>query len=200
MAASGRRARYVIAAQRHCRALLFSGDWPARRHGLAWARRERRQGFLRDAGERVSRGLHAPRLCRGVLRRACAAHGGIRSRAAATPLSAKGSRRSARRVAAPGRGSQAARKRRVRLASAVAVIAGVVLIGILVAYYGADAVLHSLLAVGWAGFGAICVIHVGLIAVMGVAWWALLPGARLWIFIWGRLIRDAGSEVLPLAQ
>jgi putative membrane protein len=88
----------------------------------------------------------------------------------------------------------------VRLASAAAAIAGLVLIGILVVYYGADAVIHSLLAVGWAGFGTICLIHVGLIAVMGVAWWALLPGARLWKLIWGRLVRDAGSEVLPLAQ
>jgi putative membrane protein len=35
---------------------------------------------------------------------------------------------------------------------------------------------------------------------MGMAWWALLPGTRLWISIWGRLVRDAASEVLPLSQ
>src|SRR5438105_4775203 len=143
LATGGRRARYVIAAQRHCRALLFSGDWSARRHGLAWARCERRQGFLRDAGERVSRRLHASRLCRGVLRRACTAHGGIRSRTAATTLSAKDCRHSARRLAAPARGSPAARKRSVRLASAVAAIAGLVLIGVLVVQHGADALTQS---------------------------------------------------------
>jgi len=88
----------------------------------------------------------------------------------------------------------------VRLASAVAVIAGVALIGVLVVYFGAAAVIRSLLAVGWAGFGTICLVHVVLIAVMGVGWWVLLPGTSLWISIWGRLVRDAASEVLPLSQ
>ena len=37
-------------------------------------------------------------------------------------------------------------------------------------------------------------------AVMGIAWWALLPGTRIWSSIWGRQVRDAGSEVLPLSQ
>jgi glycosyltransferase 2 family protein len=88
----------------------------------------------------------------------------------------------------------------VRLVSAVVAIAGLGLIGALVVYFGADAVIHSLLAVGWTGFGTICLIQLVLIAVMGVAWWVLLPGTRLWISIWGRLVRDAGSEVLPLSQ
>jgi putative membrane protein len=88
----------------------------------------------------------------------------------------------------------------VRVVSAVAATAGLGLIGVLVVYFGADAVLHSLLAVGWAGFGTICLIHLALMALMGAAWWVLLPGTSLWISIWGRLVRDAGSEVLPLAQ
>jgi hypothetical protein len=88
----------------------------------------------------------------------------------------------------------------VRLVSAVAAIAGLALIGVLVAYFGAHAVIRSLLAVGWAGFGTICLIHLVLIAVMGLAWWVLLPGTSLWISIWGRFVRDAGSEVLPLSQ
>jgi len=88
----------------------------------------------------------------------------------------------------------------VRLASIVAAMAGLALIGILVGYFGADAVIRSLLAVGWVGFVSICLIHISLMAVMGMAWWALLPGTRLWISIWGRLVRDAGSEVLPLSQ
>jgi glycosyltransferase 2 family protein len=79
-------------------------------------------------------------------------------------------------------------------------MAGLALIGILIGYFGADAVFRSLLAVGWAGFATICLIHLALMAVMGIAWWALLPGTKLWISIWGRLVRDAGSEVLPLSQ
>jgi glycosyltransferase 2 family protein len=79
-------------------------------------------------------------------------------------------------------------------------MAGLALIGILIGYFGADAVFRSLLAVGWGGFATICLIHLALMAVMGIAWWALLPGTKLWISIWGRLVRDAGSEVLPLSQ
>src|SRR5439155_18176964 len=56
------------------------------------------------------------------------------------------------------------------------------------------------LAFGGEGFGASCLIHVALIFVMGLAWRALVPGALAWVFVWGRLIRDAGSEVLPLSQ
>src|SRR5262249_20887591 len=38
------------------------------------------------------------------------------------------------------------------------------------------------------------------IALMGLGWWALLPGTRPWVTVWGRFVRDAGSEVLPLSQ
>jgi putative membrane protein len=79
-------------------------------------------------------------------------------------------------------------------------MAGLALIGVLVGYFGADAVIRSLIAIGWAGFATICLIHLVLIAVMGMAWWVLLPGTRLSISIWGRLVRDAASEVLPLSQ
>jgi putative membrane protein len=70
----------------------------------------------------------------------------------------------------------------------------------LVGLFGAGAVLRSLAAVGASGFAAICAIHVALMVVMGMAWRALLPGARSWVAIWGRFVRDSGSEVLPLSQ
>ena len=82
----------------------------------------------------------------------------------------------------------------------LASMAGLALIGILVGYLGADAVVRSLLAIGWVGFATICLIHLALMALMGIAWWALLPGTSVWISIWGRLVRDAGSEVLPFSQ
>jgi len=88
----------------------------------------------------------------------------------------------------------------VKLPSLLVAMAGLALIGVLVGYFGADAVIRSLLAVGWAGFATICLIHFALMAVMGIAWGALLPKKSLWISIWGRLVRDAGSEVLPLSQ
>jgi putative membrane protein len=87
----------------------------------------------------------------------------------------------------------------VKLVPVVGAAAGLAVIGALVAYFGAGAVVGSLVAIGWGGFGAICAIHLALIAAMGMAWRALVPDTPAWIFLWGRLTRDAGSELLPLS-
>jgi putative membrane protein len=79
-------------------------------------------------------------------------------------------------------------------------IAGLAVIAALVGYFGAGAVIHSLFAVGAAGFAAICAIHLALIAVMGLAWRALLPGATAGKVMWARLVRDSAAEALPLSQ
>jgi putative membrane protein len=88
----------------------------------------------------------------------------------------------------------------VKLLSVLAAVAGLVVIAALIAHFGAGAVSHSLLAVGGRGFAAICTIHLALVALMGIAWWALLPGTSPRAGIWGRLVRDSASEVLPLSQ
>jgi glycosyltransferase 2 family protein len=88
----------------------------------------------------------------------------------------------------------------VKLFSILAAVGGLVLITALVVYFGPAAVSRSLVAIGWTAFAVICLIHLVLIAAMGAAWGALLPGARVWVPIWGRLIRDSGSELLPLSQ
>ena len=77
--AGSARARCIVAARRNGGALLCQGDRSVAPNRLARARGERRQGFLGDPGERVSRRLHVPRLCRGMPCRACPAHGGLRS-------------------------------------------------------------------------------------------------------------------------
>lgn len=82
----------------------------------------------------------------------------------------------------------------------LAAIIGVAAMAALVGYFGAGAVMRSLLAVGGIGFGAICAIHLVLIAVMGLAWRGLLPGAPAGKVIWARLVRDSGAEALPLSQ
>jgi len=82
----------------------------------------------------------------------------------------------------------------------IAAVAGLGIIGALVGYFGAGTVLRSLLAIGWRGFAVICVIQLAVIAAEGIAWRLLVPGTSLWVFIWGRLARDAGSEVLPISQ
>ncbi|HZU89014.1 MAG TPA: lysylphosphatidylglycerol synthase domain-containing protein [Stellaceae bacterium] len=88
----------------------------------------------------------------------------------------------------------------MRLLPILAGLAGLAVTAGLVAHFGAGGVARSLLAVGWLGFIAICLIHLALIAAMGIAWRALLPGTRCWIPMWGRLVRDAVAEVLPLSQ
>ncbi|MGH7031651.1 MAG: lysylphosphatidylglycerol synthase domain-containing protein [Stellaceae bacterium] len=84
--------------------------------------------------------------------------------------------------------------------SILAAAIGLALGGALVVHFGAAAIFRSLLAMGWAGFAAICLIQAALIAVMGIAWWALLPETRPWPAMWARLVRDSASEVLPLSQ
>src|SRR5688572_28119753 len=82
----------------------------------------------------------------------------------------------------------------------LAAIAGVAAMATLVGYFGAGAVMRSLLAVGGTGFVAICAMQLTLIAAMGLAWRALLPGTHSGTVMWARLVRDAGSEALPLSQ
>jgi glycosyltransferase 2 family protein len=88
----------------------------------------------------------------------------------------------------------------VKLFPALAAVVGLAVMTALVAYIGLGAVIRPLVAVGWTGFAAICAIHLVLLAVMGIAWSVLMPGTRHWVAIWGRLIRDSGSELLPLSQ
>jgi len=82
----------------------------------------------------------------------------------------------------------------------LAAVIGAAAMAALVGYFGAGAVMRSLLAVGGLGFAAVCAIHLGLMVVMGFAWWAVMPGAPPWMGIWGRLVRDSGSELLPFSQ
>jgi putative membrane protein len=88
----------------------------------------------------------------------------------------------------------------MKVATVIAGLAGLAVIGVLVAYFGAGSVIRSLRAIGWDGFSVICLIHLVVISMEGVGWRLLVPGKPIWLFIWGRLIRDAGAEVLPLSQ
>jgi putative membrane protein len=82
-------------------------------------------------------------------------------------------------------------------------LVGVIIATGLVVWFDAGAILATLLAIGWGGFILICGFHFFLIAINGVAWHALTPDEPLgrWpIFVWGRLVRMAAAEVLPLSQ
>lgn len=81
----------------------------------------------------------------------------------------------------------------------IAALAGLAVMAALIAAFGAGAVFRSLVSIGWQGFAVICLIQLALIAVMGLAWRGLVPEAQTLPFLWARLVRDAGSEVLPLS-
>jgi putative membrane protein len=88
----------------------------------------------------------------------------------------------------------------MRILTVIAGLAGLAVIGALVGYFGAGSVVRSLRAIGWDGFTVICLVHLAVISLEGLAWRLLVMGKPAWIFLWGRLIRDAGAEVLPLSQ
>ncbi len=71
----------------------------------------------------------------------------------------------------------------------------------LVAFVGIGAVLSAAVAAGWGGFAVLCLYTLGLFVVLGMAWHALLPdnGHSVWVFVWGRMVRDAATEVLPFS-
>src|SRR5437870_4949369 len=83
----------------------------------------------------------------------------------------------------------------------IGLVSGLVLGTALVSYFGFAAVGNAMLAIGWLGFLLILVLHLGIIALLGLCWQLLAPpDAPARPFLWGRLIRDSGSEVLPLSQ
>jgi putative membrane protein len=82
-------------------------------------------------------------------------------------------------------------------------LVGVALAVALFRAFGTNSIGHAFGALGWAGFALIVAFQLGLIVFSGIAWWLLVRGrsdAPPWQFVWGRLIRDAASQALPLSQ
>jgi putative membrane protein len=89
---------------------------------------------------------------------------------------------------------------RTKAPAALWLIGGLALAIWLVIHFGAPAVGDALRAAGWRGLVTIAAFHLISTTLMGLAWWRLRRVGKRWIFVWGRLLRDAGSEVLPLSQ
>jgi len=90
----------------------------------------------------------------------------------------------------------------MRIATIIAAIAGLILGTAIVAYFGFGEVLTALGTIGWGGFAIILVYQLGLYLLLGACWWVIAPPPRdrFRAYVWGRLVRDSGSEVLPLSQ
>lgn len=89
-----------------------------------------------------------------------------------------------------------------KLSVALAVL-GLLLGTLLIGWFGAGRVLAGVLSVGWGGFALILGWQLGLFAILGLAWDAIAPrraARQFWIFIWGRMVRDAAANCLPFSQ
>ncbi len=85
----------------------------------------------------------------------------------------------------------------------MAALVGLALLTLVVAWVGFDSVLGAIGAVGVPGFAIFTLYWPLVLAVLGLAWFAVAPGqplARAPVFIWGRLLREAASDILPVAQ
>lgn len=71
----------------------------------------------------------------------------------------------------------------------------------LIARVGVAPVLAAAGRLGWGGFLFIVVCHLGLIVLMGHAWWLLAPHRPpRRAFVFARFVRDSAAEALPLSQ
>ncbi len=79
-----------------------------------------------------------------------------------------------------------------------------VLIGVvLVSYFGVGNVVGAVGRIGWPEFALIVGWQIVLFIVLGIAWDVIMPSRerrRLWVPIWGRMVRDAAANCLPFSQ
>ncbi|CAN5367197.1 HpnL family protein [soil metagenome] len=68
---------------------------------------------------------------------------------------------------------------------------------------GARQVFESMATVGWIGMLVFTAWSVGVLGLLGAAWFVVAPGervGRLPLFIWARTTREAATDVLPFSQ
>jgi glycosyltransferase 2 family protein len=91
----------------------------------------------------------------------------------------------------------------VKTLSVALAIVGLLLGTLLIGWFGAGRVLTGVLSVGWGGFAIVLGWQLLLFVILGLAWDAIAPrreARRLWVFIWGRMVRDAAANCLPFSQ
>jgi putative membrane protein len=97
----------------------------------------------------------------------------------------------------PGRPSKA------KTTAIIAAVIGLFVGTGVIAYFNAGKVLAAVAPIGWGGFLAVIVAQVALFVPLGLAWWVVDPNepfSKSPVFMWGRIGREAASDVLPFSQ
>lgn len=90
----------------------------------------------------------------------------------------------------------------MRLALLLATLAGLIAAVFVIRSVGLGEVAQAIGAIGAGGFLALWPYSLIIVAILGLAWLATAPGAEAHFgaFLWGRTLRDAANDVLPLSQ
>ncbi len=87
--------------------------------------------------------------------------------------------------------------------SYVLALLGLLLGTLLIAWFDVGRVAAGALSVGWGGFALIIAWQLLIFVILGIAWDVLTqrgPNRKLWVFVWGRMVRDSSSNCLPFSQ
>ncbi|MBV9508681.1 MAG: flippase-like domain-containing protein [Caulobacteraceae bacterium] len=91
----------------------------------------------------------------------------------------------------------------LKIGAGMALFLGLALTLGAVLYVGAGGLLRAAERIGWSGFTLYTLYNLGVFIPLGLAWWSVAPSVdagRAMLFPWGRLVREAASDVLPLSQ
>lgn len=100
-------------------------------------------------------------------------------------------------------GAQPAATRRLKFGAILALLFGLGLVTALVAWVGWKPILTAATSVGVGGFLLFIAYWLIVLVILGLAWFAGAPGEplrRAPAFVWGRMLREAASDVLPFSQ
>jgi putative membrane protein len=91
---------------------------------------------------------------------------------------------------------------RARAGAILAAVVGLVLATVVIAYANVGSVFSAIRPIGAHGFLPVIAVQMALFAPLGLAWWLVsrAPMERSPVFILGRLMREAASDVLPFSQ
>jgi putative membrane protein len=85
----------------------------------------------------------------------------------------------------------------------LATVAGLAVAVWVLGQAGWAGVLAAVARIGVGGFVLFCLWFVGVFLLLGAAWWSAAPDepvARLGLFAWARMVREAASDLLPFSQ